>query len=258
VKNSHQKEIWGKVWESNLEKIDELIEECDPRVVEALEFANSGFRIIDAGCGLGQVVFNILRRGYDAYGIDYDVNTIKSAKRVASMKNIDGKERFINGDIVNLPFADNSFDMYLSYGVIEHFTKAQHLKIMGEARRVVKDGGVVFVYYPNIHSLFGIQSYILSRLGIRHIWQIPLSLSYVEHLMTRFRIRVMHSYSCKFASGIYRNFHLGRKFFKDFIPNPFYFAGDGIMRCASSHEDELAKYGHINITIGVNQKTEAF
>jgi len=254
MQNSLQKRVWEKVWTSQFEHIDELIKGCDSRVDNALRFVNDKPRILDAGCGLGQVVFNLLQRGHDAYGVDYDVNIIDQAKRIAEKKHVD-RDRFRCGDILNLPYGDDSFDMYMSYGVIEHFTKRQHTRIIGEARRIVRDGGVIYLYYPNVYSLFGIQCYVLSRLGLRHIWQIPLSLSYINNMLMRFNIEVIHSASCSFSGGIHRALCLNREFFKDVIPNPFYFFRHRIIEVASSHEHGLMKYGHINVTVGVNHKT---
>ncbi len=251
MKNKNTNKVWEEIWKRYYKQIDELVKKCDSRVNKALEFAQDNFKILDAGCGLGQVVFNLLKKGYDSYGVDYNTNTIRLARKIAEMKYM-GKERFINGDLLNLPFANNCFDMYLSYGVIEHYKKEEHLRIIKEACRIVKNNGIIYLYYPNIWSPFGIQSYVFSKLGRRRIWQLPLSLSYVKHLMAKFKVKLVQNYSCEFSKGLDR--FILEKLYLSFLPNPLYLVKDKIMNLVYSNENKWAKYGHINITVGINQK----
>ncbi|MBF0244893.1 MAG: class I SAM-dependent methyltransferase [Planctomycetes bacterium] len=55
----------------------------------------------------------------------------------------------IVADALSLPFEDDSFDFIVSEFVIEHISKPE--KFCGEASRVLKSGGILYISYPFIH-----------------------------------------------------------------------------------------------------------
>ncbi|MBM3499272.1 MAG: methyltransferase domain-containing protein, partial [Armatimonadetes bacterium] len=58
--------------------------------------------------------------------------------------------RLVQGDVRRLPFADNSFDACLSFGVIEHFPEGPDATL-AEARRVLAPGGKVILSVPHVN-----------------------------------------------------------------------------------------------------------
>jgi ubiquinone/menaquinone biosynthesis C-methylase UbiE len=110
-----------------------------------LKYARPGQKLLEAGCGVGQVVLAMRARGFDCQGLDF-------AEKVIGLLN----ERFPDvpfhqGDIRSLPFPDNSFDGYISLGVIEHFIDGQE-EMLREAGRIVRPGGHIFVSVPALNS----------------------------------------------------------------------------------------------------------
>ena len=71
-------------------------------------------RLLDAGCGVGSVPAALTEAGLDAYGVDLP--------KAAPFWERAGRDpgRFFVADATRLPFADGSFDLVLSMGVIEH------------------------------------------------------------------------------------------------------------------------------------------
>ena len=55
---------------------------------------------------------------------------------------------FIEGDIKNMPYEDNSLSGYLSFGVMEHFIEGPK-EAMDEMYRVMRPGGVAIITTPN-------------------------------------------------------------------------------------------------------------
>lgn len=94
--------------------------------------------ILDLGCGEGTRLSKIAKSGV---GIDISETAIGIAK-----KNYPGFE-FVVGDIENLPFADNSFDLVYSAFVMEHTDNPG--KILGEVHRVLKIGSPMVIICPN-------------------------------------------------------------------------------------------------------------
>ncbi|MBI5870705.1 MAG: methyltransferase domain-containing protein [Actinobacteria bacterium] len=112
-------------------------------------------RILDAGCGIGRTVKNLIERGYDAYGIDLPC--------LAEYWSKDGNDpgRFFCCDAARLPFPDGYFDVVLSMGVIEHIgtidgdcTLADDYRsarqfYADELIRVTRTGGRMLIACPN-------------------------------------------------------------------------------------------------------------
>ncbi|HSC01436.1 MAG TPA: class I SAM-dependent methyltransferase, partial [Burkholderiaceae bacterium] len=106
-----------------------------------LEFAGArpGERVLDVGCGTGQLAQAIVERSMPAQvrAIDFAAVYIDYAKR----RNRDPRVTFEIGDACAMQFADHSFDRVLSLLVL-HFVP-QAAQAIAEMRRVTRPGGVV-------------------------------------------------------------------------------------------------------------------
>jgi SAM-dependent methyltransferase len=78
-------------------------------------------RALDVGCGRGQHVPELVRRGWEVVGIDYAPRAIDAARR----RGIAGAS-FVVGDVTDLRVGDmGSFDFFLDVGCFQHFDAAQ-------------------------------------------------------------------------------------------------------------------------------------
>lgn len=99
--------------------------------------------LIEAGCGAGFIARALSQRGYDVFGVDYAEETINFQKNFFPYSKLSCQ------DVRALNFDDNTFDAYLSLGVIEHFRDENDaLGTIKEAMRVTKPGGVLFISVP--------------------------------------------------------------------------------------------------------------
>ncbi len=107
--------------------------------------------ILEVGCAAGTQTVGFLRKGYARiFGIDLDPSVLGmahgNARRYAPAS---GCSRFLCGDALNLPFADDSVDLVFSIGVMEHIPQMR--KALQEQHRVVKPGGALLVAVPNLY-----------------------------------------------------------------------------------------------------------
>jgi SAM-dependent methyltransferase len=103
-------------------------------------------KILEAGAGRGRWVFHLRRRGLDAVGIEL------ASTEVANAKRSDPDIPIIVGNVLRMPFPDNSFAAVISLGVLEHFEDGPQ-EAFREIQRVLVPGGLLFVTVP-IRNLF--------------------------------------------------------------------------------------------------------
>jgi cyclopropane fatty-acyl-phospholipid synthase-like methyltransferase len=107
----------------------------------------AGDRIVDLGCGAGLVAHHLLKKGCEVHGVDLAEEAIKAAIAINAQF---PKGHFRVGDAGkcdHLPAA--SFDKACSVDVIEHCGHDVMLDIFAEAHRVLKPGGLYYLYTPN-------------------------------------------------------------------------------------------------------------
>jgi ubiquinone/menaquinone biosynthesis C-methylase UbiE len=95
--------------------------------------------ILDCGCGFGSF-----------YNLTKDLNTIYLDISLNLLKKFNIKTNKICGDILNLPFKDNSFDLILCINVLEH---VDYKKALSKIRRVLKKEGTCIVVVVNKNSI---------------------------------------------------------------------------------------------------------
>lgn len=124
---------------------------------KAVESRNGIIKIADMGCGLGHKIFfldDIFRKDKQMklifYGVDLDPLEISfcNFKKERYRKN---DINFIVGDIMELRFPDNEFDVIISTEVLEHLE--QPVIAVKEFHRILKPGGVAIITTPNKGNL---------------------------------------------------------------------------------------------------------
>lgn len=130
----HETEHWWFRWRFR------LIQD----VLDHLELPGNA-RMLDAGCGTGQMLKTLQRRG-SAVGLDISPEAISFA---ASR----GAENLVLGTVTAPPFPEGSFDVALALDVIEHVDDDRAM--LNGLRSLVKPNGAVVITVPAFESLWG-------------------------------------------------------------------------------------------------------
>jgi ubiquinone/menaquinone biosynthesis C-methylase UbiE len=105
-------------------------------------------KVLDWGCGRGSDVLHLLSLGVQAFGAEPSADTIERGKPVFESAGLDHSAiiKQIASDN-STPFADATFDMLISYQVLEH---VEHIDTAArEMFRVMKAGGTAVHLYPS-------------------------------------------------------------------------------------------------------------
>ena len=120
----------------------------------ALELAKLKFndRVLDLGCGCGEVALNAALFSKSVLAIDYSQDAIDLAleARNGFQPEIQGKIKFLKADFNEMTFPSGYFDVTFFLDVIEHLTPKQIGHALGSIYRSLRPGGRVIVHtWPN-------------------------------------------------------------------------------------------------------------
>lgn len=106
-------------------------------------------KILEFGCGRGELVLFYRKQGFDSIGVDYSKEAIALAVQKQNDLSIEG-ELFYCSSFENVQFKDESFDVIYASEFIEHISKHEFDQFLDICIKLLKPGGrVVFFTYPN-------------------------------------------------------------------------------------------------------------
>ncbi len=106
-------------------------------------------QILIAGCGLARLDFSLRDTGAKIVSLDAS----QIVEDIAKFAGPSIDHVFVRGDVLNLPFKDESFDLVYCEGVLHHTTNPK-LGFQELARVCRKGGRIGFYVYPNKRSLY--------------------------------------------------------------------------------------------------------
>jgi ubiquinone/menaquinone biosynthesis C-methylase UbiE len=134
-------------------------------IPEAANFAATrGMRVLEIGCGLGTDGAQFALAGARYTGIDLTEASIELARKRFELTGLRGEFRV--ADAENLDFAEDSFDLVYSHGVLHHTPDTA--SAVREIYRVLKPGGraIVMLYHRGSYN-YRIGIRVLRRAGAR-------------------------------------------------------------------------------------------
>jgi SAM-dependent methyltransferase len=126
------------------------------KYADTLKPSEPGARVLDVGCGVGQVVARLAEAGYEAHGVDVSEPNIERAKKFCPRCQLyDGRR---------LPFAEAHFGSVGALNVLEHVDEPE--AFIKELVRVTRLGGKIVISSPNFFRVFGFRDYHPRMRGI--------------------------------------------------------------------------------------------
>jgi SAM-dependent methyltransferase len=131
------------------------------KYADTLQPAQAGARVLDVGCGVGQVVARLNDAGFEAHGVDVSEPNIERARQHC--------ERCQWYDGGRLPFPDGHFSAAGALNVLEHVDEPE--AFVRELSRVVGSGGRIVLSSPNFFRVFGLRDYHPRMRGVGNKWR---------------------------------------------------------------------------------------
>ena len=115
---------------------------ADTHAAHLLPHLKSGLRVLDFGCGPGTISVGLATAVApgELHGIDMEESQINMA-RAAAKAGGHGNATFHVGDVTDLPFDDNYFDVAHCHAVLMHVPDTE--STLAEVKRVLKPGGII-------------------------------------------------------------------------------------------------------------------
>lgn len=99
-------------------------------------------RVLDVGCGPGNVLLALAEQIGEGIGIDVSQEFLHQAERARQEQGI-ANVTFRHADATALPFPDGGFDVVLLLGdVLSYIEPGKHRVVVAELRRVLREGGI--------------------------------------------------------------------------------------------------------------------
>ncbi len=139
---SHDRNLWNYFQSGkNCDKFSDAKCRLDI-ILKKIRKQNKSGKVLEIGLGDGYLTRQLFLLGYDVTGLDISDVNIKRLRK--EMKNA----TLIIGNINNMPFRDESFDVIIATELIEHLNNKDLAKGLKEMKRCLRKGGMFIVTVP--------------------------------------------------------------------------------------------------------------
>ncbi|MFQ5672858.1 MAG: class I SAM-dependent methyltransferase [Nitrospinales bacterium] len=121
-----------------------------PKFLKAVRLSNlrEGDRVLDLGCGRGDLALALAEAGADVVGIDYAAGAVEIAKKALDQRPKQGQKniKLLRSDATRLGFSGQTFNCVFMMDIAEHLYPDQLRRTFLECHRVLQTGGRLIVH----------------------------------------------------------------------------------------------------------------
>lgn len=130
------------------------------RIARCIDLLPRGRRVLEAGYGSGVSFLNLAEKFDEIHGLDLHNHPHEVAR---SFHGTGLTLHLRQGDILNLPYEDNSFDAALAVSIHEHLQPDQQHVAFAQIHRVLRPGGCYVVGVPGLNPMMTAAFYALGH-----------------------------------------------------------------------------------------------
>lgn len=116
-------------------------------LLQSIDFKDK--QVLEIGTGVGTDARTIISLGGIYHGINVDAGSAEMTRTALQVFGVQGDVR--RASALEIPFADNAFDIVYSFGVLHHIPEVD--KAISEIQRVLKPGGRLIIMLYNKPSI---------------------------------------------------------------------------------------------------------
>lgn len=112
----------------------------------------AGMRVLDLGCGRGELLVCAARQGAEVHGVDYSKAAIKLSQETIKILpgGLRSKVRLTRADIKKMSFPADRYDRILMIDLIEHLRPWEVDILLSSAKKALKRNGQLIIHtWPN-------------------------------------------------------------------------------------------------------------
>ncbi len=144
----------------------------DPAILETIRFGSiaAGDRVLDFGCGRGNLVIELAKRGVCTVGVDFSKDAVQFAQSYAQQfsEEIQNRVQFVRLTMNELEF-NHEFNAIVFNQVYEHLHDWELKILIAKFKRALKPGGILVISTPNLN-------YIRCLFPLKRILELPIKL----------------------------------------------------------------------------------
>lgn len=136
-----------------------IIKQRNDYVIKIVNERNNKGLVLDVGCGTGDLVCELAKKGVVAIGIDFAKEMIDIAKDNAQKSNLK-KAKFECCSIFDYSFEQNKYDVISANGFIEYISYKEFNKFLEISLKTLKSGGsLVFGSRNRLFNIFSLNKF---------------------------------------------------------------------------------------------------
>lgn len=141
-KQKTEDDKWYELYKIDVEEFDRADDYFTYKLKYKKKFVNKiikyakNKKIIETGCGTGLMAGRMQKLGFDVTALDLSQSVLNYAKEIATNSDVISPCKYEQGDILDLKYDDNAFDVCYSNGVLEHFTDKEIISTLKQQMRI--------------------------------------------------------------------------------------------------------------------------
>ncbi|MEQ1715456.1 MAG: methyltransferase domain-containing protein [Hyphomicrobium sp.] len=144
-------------------ELGRMTDRIEAQIVQRMIGPVAGKRVLDVGCGDGELSVRLAQPGAEVTGVDADLRVLAAARNRAAQAGL--AIEFIEGDVRQLPISDQTFDIVVAVTVLCFVSDPE--RAISEITRVLKTGGRLIIGELGRYSLWAVKRRIAGWFGSR-------------------------------------------------------------------------------------------
>jgi ubiquinone/menaquinone biosynthesis C-methylase UbiE len=133
----------------------------------------AGRRFLDVGCGTGQLVLEMAKRGFKAEGIDFADDMISKCEE--NKRDAGVEADFVSSSFFDASYGSDAYDIISAQGFIEYLSPDEMMEFFRRSHRMLSKGGALVV---------GSRNRIFNVVSLNEFTQMETRLGTVELLLS--------------------------------------------------------------------------